>query len=376
MEDFIYLNNAATSWPKPPGVAEAMSAAIINKPGSAKRGGVERYDVFAEVRKKMGVILGAADYENIALGCNATWALNSAIFGFPFERGDVVVTSKSEHNSVLRPLHELERRGIISAIYLDADKFVAIPADEWERSMRKYNPHLAVFTHASNVTGAVNDAGKLTESAKKAGACVLLDASQTCGLIEIHADAWGADMIAFTGHKYLLGPQGTAGLYVRPELRLEPYLFGGTGSHSELLTMPKELPSHLEAGTGNEPSFHGLLAALKWAEQNPVDMDDLKGKIKALRQGLTDAGADVIIPAGECTPVVSFTVPGQAPHEVGYMLEEGFGIISRTGLHCAAMVFACLGRPEGNVRFSLSRFTTDDEINEAIDAIREIANGI
>jgi len=376
MDDFIYMNNAATSWPKPPCVAEAVSKALNERPGAAQRGGIEHFDVFGEVRKKMAKLLGVAAHDHIALGSNATWALNLGLFGYPFKEGDSVVTSKSEHNSVLRPLYELEQRGLIKVMYLDTDKTGRIPPDKWMDALMQLKPKLAVFTHASNVTGAVNDAEALTSAAKTAGADVLMDVSQTCGWEDISADGWNIDMIAFTGHKYLLGPQGTGGLYVRPGLALSPHLIGGTGSRSDSLTMPDEMPAHLEAGTGNEPAFHGLLAALEWAESNPHNRTKRDEPLSALRQGLADAGAEVITPVGVCTPTVSFNIPEKTPAEVGYILEKSYDIICRAGLHCAPKLLSCIEQNGGTARFSLSRFTTMDEIDATVSAVRDIADGV
>jgi len=372
--DFIYLNNAATSWPKPPCVAEAVSKALAGKPGSAQRSGIDDFDVFAEVRKKMAKMLGVRDHDHIALGGNATWGLNLGIFGYPFKGGEMVVTSKSEHNSVLRPLFALEQRGLIRVVYVDADESGRISPDRWEEALARHKPVLAVFNHASNVTGAVNDAKTLSAMAKGIGADVLADVSQSCGWVDIAADDWGFDMVAFTGHKYLLGPQGTGGLYVRPGLALRPHMIGGTGVYSELEAMPEEMPTRLEAGTGNEPSFHGLLAALEWAERNPLDRAARNDMLHSLRQGLADAGAIVIAPEGLCTPTVSFCITGQTPAETGYILGESYDIICRTGLHCAPKLFGCIGRQEGTVRFSMSRFTTVDEINTVVSAVRDIAD--
>ena len=376
MDDRIYMNNAATSWPKPPCVAEAVAQSLTDKPGSAQRAGTGSFDVFGEVRKKIAAILGVTAHSQIALGSNATWGLNLALFGYPFREGDVVVTTKSEHNSVLRPLHVLEQRGLVRTVYLDTDATGRVQPAQWEAAMQSHKPRLVVFTHASNVTGAVNDAKALAGAAKSVEADVLVDVSQTCGWEAIEADNWNIDMVAFTGHKYLLGPQGTGGLYVRPSLTLEPHLVGGTGVHSDLDTMPDEMPSHLEAGTGNEPSYHGLLAALEWAEQEPLDKASANGMFATLRQGLADAGADLILPEGPCTPTVSFTIPRQNPEEVGFILSESYDIICRTGLHCAPKIISCVGPRNGTVRLSISRFTTMEEIHTAVDAIKDIVHAV
>ena len=375
-DNFIYLNNSATSWPKPPCVAEAVSKALTERPGSAQRAGIEDFDVFDEVRKQMSKILGVNAHDHIALGSNATMGLNMALFGYPFNKGDTVVTSKSEHNSVLRPLFALEQRGIIKVIYVDTDSYGRILTDNWKDAIAQYKPKLAVLIHASNVTGTVNNAAALAGAAKDAGAHVLVDVSQTCGWEKIEADNWSLDMVAFTGHKYLLGPQGTGGLYVRPGLKLNPHFIGGTGSFSDLSVMPEEMPKRLEAGTGNEPAFYGLLAALNWAKQNPPDYSEQDEKLNAIRQGLKEAGADVLVPDGKSIPTVSFNIPGLTPNETAYILTESYDIICRSGLHCAPRIFDCIGRQGGTVRLSASRFTTLSEIEGAVNAVRDICNAV
>lgn len=371
-EDFVYLNNAATSWPKPPCVDEAVKQALLSKPGAAHRGGLMDFDVFDEVREKLAFLFGISNASRIALGSNATWALNLAIFGLALEPGDCVLTTKAEHNSVLRPLYALEQRGIIHVIYLDTDKVGRIDEFTWCDALDTYKPKLAVFTHASNVTGAVNDAAALSALAQKRGATVLLDASQTAGWLDLSPEAWGVDLMAFTGHKYLLGPQGTGGLYVREGLELEPYLVGGTGIFSDEDGMPQDMPLHLEAGTGNEPSFHGLLAALEWASQNPRDTVLCNSLFSSLSDGLIERGASVIEVDGLTTPVLSFTIPGMPNQDVAEILEGSYDIICRTGLHCAPKIFSCLGKEGGTVRLSLSRFTRSHDVDRVLEAIADI----
>lgn len=367
----IYMNNAATSWPKPACVSQAVSEALLLPPGSMHRGGIDSFDVFDAVRSHLAPLIGISDPSRISLGANATWGLNLAIFGFPFQPGDTVVTTKAEHNSVLRPLYALEQKGLIHVQYVDTDETGRVPLSEWENCLQKFHPQLAIFTHASNVTGAVNDAAAMTAAAKAVNARVLIDASQTLGWLTLSAESWGADMVAFTGHKYLLGPQGTGGLWVREDLRLTPHLMGGTGIQSDSDTMPEQMPLHLEAGTGNEPSFYGLLAALQWREANPPDISAAAARLNRLRQGLVHAGANVIIPEGESTPVVSFSLPGENVADTGFMLQESCGILCRSGLHCAPKIFSCLQVPE-TVRLSLSRFTFMEDIDRAIAAVEDI----
>ena len=376
MKDYepkIYLNNAATSWPKPDCVAGAMAEALENLPGDAGRGGIRDFHIFDQVRKELADLMGIGCPERIALGSNSTWGLNQAVFGFSLEPGDKVLTTKAEHNAVLRPLYRLEKEGI-QVIYLDVDKTGRIEPEEWKTAVRKYRPRLCVLIHASNVTGAVNDAETLTAMAKDAGAAMLLDISQSLGWISVETEKWGADMAAFTGHKYLLGPQGTGGLYVRPGLTLDPYVLGGTGVKSNLKEMPEEMPLHLEAGTGNEPSYHGLLAALQWAAENPLKKEKTEEILEYLKEGLETLGCRVIRPKPPVTPVVSFTVPGWHPGEAGDILSGSYDIICRTGLHCSPRIMENLETPEGTIRLSLSRFTEKadaDRVLEAVAAMRE-----
>lgn len=385
--ELIYLNNAATSWPKPDCVAQAVQHALMSPPGAMHRGGLDTFDVFDAVRQELALCLGISEPSQIALGPNATWALNLALQGFPYTQKaagsfhthnshsanvcPTVVTTKAEHNSVLRPLYDLEQRGIIQVIYLDTDETGRVPLSCWQSAMGQYHPALAVFTHASNVTGAVHDAAAMTAAAKQVGSSVLIDVSQTIGWMKLDLEAWGADMAAFTGHKYLLGPQGTGGLWLRPGLVLDPLLKGGTGIRSDLDTMPNEMPLHLEAGTGNEPSFFGLLSALRWSREHPNNPAECTDRLNRLRQGLAKAGACVIIPKGPCTPVVSFTLPGETVADAGFMLQESYDIICRTGLHCAPKIFSCLKVPE-TIRLSLSRFTSAEEIETVISAVEDI----
>ena len=376
MKDYepkIYLNNAATSWPKPERVASAMAEALKNLPGDAGRGGIRDFNIFDQVRKELAALMGIGCSERIALGSNSTWGLNQAVFGFPLEPEDTVLTTKAEHNAVLRPLYRLEKEGI-QVIYLDVDKTGRMEPEMWKKALEKYRPRLCALIHASNVTGAVNDAETLTAMAKAAGAAMLLDISQSLGWISVKLEKWGVDMAAFTGHKYLLGPQGTGGLYVRPGLTLRPYVLGGTGVKSDLREMPEEMPLHLEAGTGNEPSYHGLLAALRWTAENPLKKEKTEEILRYLKEGLEKLGCRVSRPKPPVTPVVSFTVPGWHPGEAGDILSGSYDIICRTGLHCSPRIMENLETPEGTIRLSLSRFTEKadaDRVLEAVAAMRE-----
>ena len=365
------MNNAATSWPKPSAVAEAMAEAVCALPGAANRGGIQDFDVFSEVRKELAALMGVSCPEQIALGCNSTWGLNQGIFGYPLQAGDVVLTTTAEHNAVLRPLYRLEEQGV-QICRVPVDNVGRVEPDMWKSALEQYHPRLCVLIHASNVTGAVNDAAVLTKLAKEYGADVLLDVSQTLGCIPVSLEIWGVDMAAFTGHKYLLGPQGTGGLYVRPGLELRPHIIGGTGVKSNLKKMPEEMPLHLEAGTGNEPSYHGLLAALRWNREHPLDEDALYERVCQLSDGLQKLGCRVIVPGGIVTPVVSFVVPGMKSADVADILTGSYDIVCRVGLHCAPEIMEDLEMPHGTIRLSLSRFTTTEEVEQVLGAVRDI----
>jgi selenocysteine lyase/cysteine desulfurase len=372
----IYLNNAATSWPKAPTVAQATAAALTNLPGAANRGGLDDFDVLDTVRRRLAQLMGVRDHSRIALGANATWGLNAAIFGLELRAGDRVLTTTAEHNSVLRPLFALTQSQGVEVEYLPTNNVGRIDVQTWADALARLRPRLAVVTHAANVTGAVNDIAALATAAHAQGTLLLVDMAQSLGWLDCAIEDWGVDLAAFTGHKYLLGPQGTGGLYLRPDLELQPHLVGGTGIHSDLDTMPAQMPMHLEAGTNNEPGYHGLLAALEWAADNPLAptraatarlMDRLKG-------GLTSLGTQVVDPGAPSTPVLSFTLAGYAPDLLGATLTKSYDILVRTGLHCAPRIFSDLNIDPnlGSVRVSLSRFSTQDDIDALLDALAQI----
>ena len=369
----IYLNNAATSWPKPDCVSQAVAEAINGLPGNANRGGLKARDDVWECRSYLSDLMRIENPSRISLGANATYALNEAIGGFPFQKGDVVLTTLAEHNAVLRPLYRLEKQGLIQTVFVPVEEDGRVNTSTWWEYLDRYQPRLTVFSHASNVTGAVNDAQTLARLAKEKGAAVLLDAAQTLGLVPVYPAQWNIDFVAFTGHKYLLGPQGTGGLYVSPEQTLEPVYVGGTGIFSDQEEMPAEMPLHLEAGTPNEHSFAGLAAALRWRKEHPLDLTMLQARTEETAERLQKAGASVVMVRGERTPVITFMVPGWEPSDVGDILLDSYDIICRTGLHCAPKILSCIGAPAlGTIRISLSRFTTEEELDTLISAIEDI----
>ncbi|WP_434798898.1 aminotransferase class V-fold PLP-dependent enzyme [Terrisporobacter vanillatitrophus] len=371
----IYLNNGATSWPKPQCVANAIKRSLDEVPCSAHRSGFEEEEN-CDCRELLARLLQVDSPNNIVYGSNATYGLNLAIQGFKFNNGDKVLTTAAEHNSVLRPLYYLQEKEIIEYEIMDVNEEGRIDPHLWEEKIKEIKPKMVVFTHASNVTGAVNDAEKLTAIAKKYNCVVLLDASQSLGLIDVFPQKWNIDMVAFTGHKYLLGPQGTGGLYVSSKIKLNPILQGGTGIYSDEDTMPEEMPLRLEAGTPNDTSFKGLEAALRWSFENPANKEKINYLVNKIKKELKKMNVNVIDVSGETTPVISFTMENYSVNEVGEILQMSFDIICRSGLHCAPLIHKCLKTsPRGTVRISLSRFTTEEEVDYFISSIKDIIDG-
>lgn len=374
----VYLNNAATSWPKAPQVGSALKDCIQSIPFHAGRSGFSGPDAAGECRNALAKLLQVQDSRQIVFGPNATHALNVAIHGLQWKTGASVVMSAAEHNSVLRPLHYLEKNKRIQAHMVSVDRQGRIIPEEWEAALKKYRPQLAVFTHASNVTGALNDAVLLAKMAKQSGALTLLDASQSLGIFPVYPEKWNLDMVAFTGHKYLLGPTGTGGLYISPRIEsaLEPVWVGGTGIQSDLDEMPPMMPTRFEAGTPNDCAFAGLAAAIQWSFEHGLAEKQLFAITERLCSGLQEIGADVIEVEAPRTPVVSFTLKNWEVEDVGEILHKSFGIVCRTGLHCAPRVHSFIGTsPAGSIRLSLSRFTTDEEVDYCLGAVRELLHG-
>lgn len=371
----IYLNNGATSWPKPGCVADTIKNSLNELPCSAHRSGFDEEEN-DNCRDLIAKLLKIDNSNDIVYGSNATLGLNLAIQGFQFNKGDKILTTAAEHNSVLRPLYYLKKNKNIEYEILDVNEEGRIDPNIWEEKIKEVKPRMVIFNHASNVTGAINDAKKLSNIAKKYNCVVLLDASQSLGLIDVFPQKWNIDMVAFTGHKYLLGPQGTGGLYVSSKIKLNPILQGGTGIYSDEDTMPEEMPLSLEAGTPNDVSFKGLEAALRWSFENPINKNKVDYLVNKIKKELKKMNVNVIDVSGETTPVISFTVDGYSVNEIGEILQMSFDIICRSGLHCAPLIHKCLKTsPNGTVRISLSRFTTEEEVDYFINALKDIVNG-
>jgi len=332
--------------------------------------------VVEDTRRQLARLIGAPDPRRVVLTANCTHALNLALKGF-LRPGDEVVTDSISHNSMARPLHALAQRGV-KVVFLSPPLPTAPVAPEQVEAAISPATRLLAFTHASNVTGVVQPVAAYGEIARRRGVCLLVDAAQTAGSIPIDVEKERIDMLAFPGHKGLLGPQGTGGLYVSDRVELVPLMEGGTGTRSESLDQPAEYPSRLETGTLNAVGLAGLGAALKFLEQRGVV--ELHREVLGLRgrlvQGLAGIrGVELFEPpAGvERTAVVSFRIAGLPPGEAEQLLDQAFGIQVRGGLHCAPLAHSVLGTlPEGTVRVSPGMFNTADDIDLLLDAVRRM----
>ena len=375
----IYLDNAATTRPKPPGVAEAMTAAMMSW-GNCGRGAHEEAlasarAVFA-VREQMARLLGCPRADHVCFTPNSTQALNIAIGGL-LGAGDHVISTDLEHNSVLRPLYRLRQQGAV-VDFVPADRRGQIDYDDFERLLRS-DTKAVVCTHASNLTGDMVDIGRVGDFCRAHGLLFILDASQTAGVFPIDMEQQHIDVVCFTGHKSLLGPQGTGGLCIREGVDIRPFAVGGTGVQSYLETQPMEYPTRLEAGTLNSHGLAGLGAALEFLEK--IGIDAIRAHETALahrfyetvRQipGVTVYGDHS---KAERAPVVALNIGDYESGEVADELAERFGIATRPGAHCAPRMHRALGTTgQGAVRFSWSYFNTEEETDAAADAVRILA---
>lgn len=376
----IYFDNAATSWPKPASVQAALSAYFGDAGGNPGRSG-HRMSIAAarlveNAREALAALFNVNDPSRIAFAHNATHALNLALYGL-LRSGDHVVTTSIEHNSVMRPLRHLETQGVaVTVVRCAADGRVNV--QDVRKAIRP-GTRLLVTTHASNVVGTLTPVAELTMMARERGIFCLVDAAQTAGAIPIDVQTMGVDMLAFTGHKALLGPTGTGGIYIREGIELAPLMRGGTGSDSAHEIQPQFLPDAHESGTLNLAGIAGLAAAVRFLSELGIATVRAHER-KLVAQFLAGAsdlpGIKLYGPRDtdlQCG-VVSFNLTGAVPSEVGLLLDQSFGIMARTGLHCAPSAHRTLGTfPEGTVRFSFGWFNTSAEVEMALKALQEIA---
>ena len=376
----IYFDNAATSWPKPAAVRAALSDYVGDAGGNPGRSGhrmsVAAARIVERAREALAELFHAHDPSRIVFTQNATQALNQALYGL-LRPGDHVVTTSVEHNSVMRPLRHLETLGVeLTVVSCNRDGMLDL--NRVRRALRP-GTRLLVTTHGSNVVGTLTPVVALAALAREQGIPYLVDASQTAGAIPIDVQEMGVDLLAFTGHKALLGPTGTGGLYIREGVVLAPLMRGGTGSDSAQETQPEFLPDAYESGTLNVAGIAGLAAGVRFLSEigiEAVQAHERKLVAQFLAGAAEISGITLYGPkdaALQCG-VVSFNVAGAMPSEVGLILDQSFGIMARTGLHCAPSAHRTLGTfPTGTVRFSFGWFNTSAEVGLALEALREIA---
>lgn len=385
----IYLDNAATTMRKPQGVIDAVVTAMGTL-GNAGRGasssamGAAR--TIHECRGHVARLLGCPRADHVAFAPNSTAALNCAINGLVGE-GDRVVTTVLEHNSVLRPLNRLAAERGVQVEHVGCDEFGCLDMEELERLVVS-GTRAVIVTGASNVTGNAVDVTRVSRIAHAAGAVCIVDASQSAGIIPIDMAGQGLDVVCFTGHKALMGPQGTGGLAVAEDIDIRPWNVGGTGVHSFDPMQPEDWPTRLEAGTLNGHGLAGLAAGLEFLDANggveamgEHEVAMARRLFDGVRQidGVTVYGDWETFSSDESplrAGVLSLNVGDISSADVSDMLMQGWGIATRPGAHCAPLMHEALGtREQGVVRFSTSWFTTQEEIDTAIEAVREIAQG-
>ena len=377
----IYLDYAATSGKKPEGVYEAVNNVLRNASGNPGRSGhrvsLEAGRIVMNARMLCSRLFHAESAETIVFCSNCTDALNLAIYGV-LKKGDHVITSHMEHNSVARPLEHLKDDGV-EVTKLSGSVETGVSAQDVEDAIKE-NTRLVIMTHISNVTGTVNDIEAIGKICRKHNVLFLVDAAQSAGTRKIDVGKMCIDLLAFPGHKCLYGPQGTGGLYIRPGVDLKPLKQGGTGSRSELLHQPDELPDKYESGTLNVPGITGLAEGIEFILKEGSD------NIHAREKHLTDMliknleeipGVNIIGPHGDRGPVVSATIDGYESQDVAIILDQVFGIGVRAGLHCAPDAHQLAGTLDmgGTVRISPGYFTTEEEIMKCVESIRIISEG-
>ena len=375
----IYLDNAATTLHKPQQVIDAVVHAMQSMGNCARGTHEEALDAARTVydaRVRLASLFGCPRVDHVAFTANSTEALNMAINGL-IDPGDHVISTDLEHNSVLRPLYRLEAEHGAELSFVPADKLGNVDYADFERLM-KPNTRAVVCTNASNLTGTVLDIERIAKTAHSHGALVIVDASQTAGCWPIDMKKMGIDVLCFTGHKGLMGPQGTGGICVKEGIEIRPFKVGGSGVQSYSRTHPAEYPTRLEAGTLNGHGIAGLGAAAKFISETGVDNIHAKERSLMLRfyEGVKNIEGVAVYGdfTKDKTAIVALNIRDYESGEVSYELSQGYGIATRPGAHCAPRMHKALGTAEvGAVRFSFSFYNTEEEIDEAVRAVAELA---
>ena len=375
----IYFDNAATTMNKPPEVAEAVVAGLSSFGGVGR--GVHPASLAAgravyEARKRVADLLGAPSASCVSFGNNATMALNIALQG-TIKPGEHVVTTAASHNSILRPLFRLRDKEGVRVDVAPIDREGALDFEAYERMLAEGDVSVVAATHASNLTGDVYDVARMAAAAHEAGAIFVLDAAQTAGAIPLSMQDLGVDILCFTGHKSLMGPQGTGGLCTLPGVEVEPLLEGGSGTHTYDERHPRYMPEALEAGTINAHGLAGLSAGI--AHLQEVGMEEVAAKNAQLTQRF-EAGAAAIpglrVLGGhggiDRTGIVAIVVEGTDTSALADLLASDYEICTRAGAHCAPLMHRALGTEEsGAVRFSFCHLNTTEEVDTGLAALEE-----
>lgn len=375
----IYLDNAATTLHKPPQVVKAVADALQSMGNSARgthAGSMAASHTVYDTRVKLARLFGCPRADHVAFTANVTEALNIAVNGL-IGRGDHVITTDCEHNSVLRPLYRLADEQGVEVSFVPADRQGNLDYDAFEALMQPHTRAI-VCTHASNLTGNLTDLARVSAVAKAHDVLLIVDAAQTAGAYPIDMTALGIDVLCFTGHKGLMGPQGTGGLCVREGLTLRHWKVGGSGVQSYSRTHPTQMPTCLEAGTLNGHGIAGLSAALDFIAE--VGVDAIHDRETALMRRFYEGVKEVpgITVYGDFSrrrmAIVTLNIGDYESGAVSDALSEEYGIATRPGAHCAPRMHQALGTvQQGAVRFSFSWFNTEQEIDAAIQAVRELA---
>lgn len=378
-EKVYYLDHAATSWPKPAEVIDAVVEAMKHDSANPGRGShamaVRASRILFNGRKQLAKLLNVKNPNDIVFTHNTTMGLNMAIKGF-VKSGDHVIASSIEHNSVRRPLYDLELKGV-EVTYIDADERGDYNLVQFEAAMRT-NTKLVVVNHSSNLLGTIMPIAEISKITHNYGAKLLVDGAQSVGIIPVDVVQLGIDMLAFPGHKGLLGPQGTGGLYIAPDVDLEPLMQGGTGSQSEAPHQPLIRPDRYEAGTQNTAGIAGLAAGVEYIGRIGIDKiyeHEWKLSQRLLRglmdiEGVVCLGPDIGQPR---TGIVSFYIPHIDPSELAFILDQHYHIAVRSGFHCTPTAHSAAGTSErGAVRASVGYSTTSEEVDALVSAVKEI----
>lgn len=375
----IYLDNAATSFPKPSQVTEAVERTLRENAANPGRGGhqlsLEAGRLVMECRETVARFFGIGDATRIAFTANATEAINLGLFG-ALKPGDKVVTTSMEHNAVVRPLRALSDQGVeVVRVMADALGFVDPAAI---RQACLPDTRLLIMNHCSNVTGTLQTIEEIGPWCRKQGIIFMVDAAQSAGIFPIDVEEMAIDLLAVPGHKSLLGPPGTGFLYVRQGLDLRPLLYGGTGNFSQSEIQPVEMPERLESGTLNTIGLAGLKAGVEFLET--IGLEHVRSHEQELLSQLIDGltrldGVTLFGPLGSARHggALSFNIRNMDPAMLGFRLDREYGICCRIGLHCAPAAHATIGTlPEGTVRLSPGYFNTVDDIEQTLLAIGAI----